>query len=339
MTLPRGVRGRPWRRFGGRLALRLLFVALAVVLTVATPAAAASTPGYAGWSGAPSSAGDVAPALSPPAGIGTAAATDGSVLALTSISPAVAGPGVPVTVTGTVTAHQQALADASVRIVVGSTPIVSRASVAAWATSTGSLTGQEVGSTMLGAQVAPGASMPFTVTVPGGRLSLNRAFGVIPVAVQVRDTSSGATETLRTFVGWQRIKQYEPMRLAVVAPVTLSPDAALFDAQESSRTAAWQTELAPTGRINRILDGTDVTGPAGTVPVTWAVDPAVLRLAPGAGSDPLAPVVGPLVSRLQAAAGKHPLWALPYADPDLAATVAASPRDPTLGREIRDSTM
>ena len=67
-----------------------------------------------------------------------------------------------------------------------------------------------------------------------------------------------------------------PIRLAVVAPVTLSPSAALFDTDPPARTAAWKDELDPAARIGRILDGTDVDGPAGPVPVTWAVDPGVL---------------------------------------------------------------
>ena len=95
--------------------------------------------------------------------------------------------------------------------------------------------------------------------------------------------------------------------------------------------------------MNRILDGTDVDGPAGPVPVTWAVDPAVLgtdaaaSAGGSAGPDPLVPVVAPLVTRLATAAGRHTLWALPQADPDLAATVVTSPGDPTVAAEVKAS--
>ena len=89
----------------------------------------------------------------------------------------------------------------------------------------------------------------------------------------MRDAASSTNEITHTFVGWQRTKQYEPVRLAVVAPVTLSPSAALFDTDPATRLAAWKAELDPGSRINRILDGTDADGPAGPVPVTWAVDP------------------------------------------------------------------
>jgi hypothetical protein len=74
---------------------------------------------------------------------------------------------------------------------------------------------------------------------------------------------------------------------------------ALFDTDPAARLAAWKAELDPGSRVNRILDGTDVDGPAGPVPVTWAVDPGVLGTdgaastgSPGTAppeSDPLVP--------------------------------------------------
>lgn len=272
-----------------------------------------------------------------------AAATDTSTLALGAITPPVAGPGVTVTVTGSVVARTARLADPTVRVVLGATTVVSRASVEAWAASTTAPGGIEVGTVKIGRAVDVGTSAPFSITIAPGRLVLNRAFGIIPVAIQVRDTASSTSEYTHTFVGWQRSKQYEPVRLAVVAPVTLSPSAALFDTDAATRLAAWKAELDPGSRINRILDGTDVDGPAGPVPVTWAVDPAVLgtdaaaSAGGSAGPDPLVPVVAPLVTRLATAAGRHTLWALPQADPDLAATVVTSPGDPTVAAEVKAS--
>jgi hypothetical protein len=278
------------------------------------------------------------------------AATDTAVLALGAITPPVAGPGVTVTVTGSVVARTAPLADPTVRVVLGATSVVTRASVDAWAGSATAPGGIEVGATKVGRVVDVGTSAPFTLTIPPGRLLLNRAFGIIPIAVQVRDAASSTNEITHTFVGWQRTKQYEPVRLAVVAPVTLSPSAALFDTDPATRLAAWKAELDPGSRINRVLDGTEVDGPAGPVPVTWAVDPGVLGtdVAASAGSprtggtppedNPLVPVVAPLVTRLATGAGRHTLWALPQADPDLAATVGTSPADPTVAAEVAAST-
>ena len=341
-------------RRGGVLALLLPFALLGSF----APAAYASGPetgsasvtaGYAsasvpGSTGEP--VGETGGAVVVPA-----AAADSSVLALGAVTPPVAGPGVTVTITGSVVARTTRLADPTVRVVLGSTTLVTRASVEAWATSTAAPSGLEVGNARVGQAVDMGSSAPFTITIPPGRLLLNRSFGVIPIAIQVRDTASSTNETTRTFVGWQRTKQYEPIRLAVVAPVTLSPSSALFDTDTAARTSAWKAELDPGARIGRILDGTDVDGPAGPVPVTWAVDPGVLGVdsaattgtprpgSPGgpAATDPLVPLVAPLRTRLATGSGRHTLWALPQADPDLAATVAANPNDPTVAAEITAS--
>ncbi|MEO7235634.1 MAG: DUF6049 family protein [Lapillicoccus sp.] len=265
-------------------------------------------------------------------------ATDGArgrpPLTLEAVTPPVAGPGVTVTLSGTVQAPGNAgLTAPTVRLVLGATPVLTRAAVSAWATSTSALTGSEVASVKLTAPVAAGASAPFTLTVPAGRLTLTRSFGVIPVAIQLRDTASGTNEVVHTFVGWQRTKQYESLRLGIVAPVTLPPDANLFATDATTRTSAWTSALAPGGRVDRVLDGTDVSGPAGPVPVTWAVDPALVAPAQGSG-DPVAPLVAPLLTRLATGVGRHTLWALPSADPDLAATVVSAPNDPTVARLV-----
>ena len=305
------------------------------LLGVVAPAAA-STDGYAAVPALMSAADPAADRL----------------LALTAVTPPVDGPGVAVTITGTVRAPASAALTApTVRLVVSTTPIVSRAAVTSWATSTTALTGSEVATVKLPGAVAAGATVPFTLTIPAGRLALSRAFGVVPVAVQLRDTASGTSEVLRTFVGWKRAEEYEPLRLAVVAPVTVTPQAALFSTDAATRIAAWQQQLDPSGRINRILDGTDVTGPAGPVPVTWAVDPALVGGSAGSSSssgtsgsggsaatDPLTPVIAPLLTRLATGVASHPLWALPVADPDLAATTATAPNDPTVARLVREST-
>ena len=43
------------------------------------------------------------------------------------------------------------------------------------------------------------------------------------------------------------------------------------------------------------------------------------------------------MTRLATGAGRHTLWALPQADPDLAATVVTSPADPTVAAEVAAS--
>ncbi len=305
MTSPRAV---PHRRG----VVRFLLTGLAVVAVllpatsavVASPAAPASVPG-----------------AGPPSG------ADSSILTVLSVVPVVAGPGVPVTISGTLTARARALTQPTVRAVLGRPAIVSREDVRAWAADTGSASGKEVASATAG-PLAPGQSTPFTLTIPDGSLTLARAWGVIPLALEVSDADPSNAEVRRTFLGWQRTKQYQPIALALVAPVTLSPSPSLFDPDSATRTAAWRDELGAGGRIDRIISGTDSAG----VPVTWAIDPAILGPPASAtsvpGADPLSALRAPVAARLAAASTRHTLWALPYADLDLAATVGTSSTDP-----------
>jgi hypothetical protein len=316
---------------------------LAVVLTALASCAllGAPTVGYA------AAAPHAAPhAASPAAPVPAADPTAPPLLTLSAVTPPVIGPGVSVTVTGTVRAPAAAALTApTVRLITVTTPVISRASVTAWASSTTAVTGSEVATAKVPGPVAAGAALPFSLTVPAGRLALSRAFGAMPVAVQLSDPTSGTNEVIRTFIGWQRAPESEPVRLAVVAPVTPTPRAALFSTDTATRTMAWQQELAPAGRVSRILDGTDVSGPAGPVPVTWAVDPTVLGPSLSAGAsggsaadDPLTPLITALVTRLATGVGAHPLWALPVADPDLAATTVTAPNDPTVAGLVKNST-
>ena len=96
------------------------------------------------------------------------AATDTAVLALGAITPPVAGPGVTVTVTGSVVARTARLADPTVRVVLGATSVVTRASVEAWAGSATAPGGIEVGTTKVGRAVDVGTSAPFTHHHPAG---------------------------------------------------------------------------------------------------------------------------------------------------------------------------
>ena len=295
---------------------------LAVALSASAPSAPLSAPSAA--TSAPS-----VPAPSVPAPAPTTA------ISVSTITPAVAVPGAPVTIIGTLTARQRPLAAPAVRVVLGRTPIRSRNDVRAWVADTSDPTGHELAASPSTTSLALGASRPFTLTIPAGGLALDRAWGVIPIVLEMADSDPANHEVVRTFIGWQRSKEYQPLSIAVIAPVTLPPDTALFDADAATRTDAWRAEVGPGSRIDRILRGTD----GATVPVTWAVDPAVLgrdqRTAAQVGADPVTPVVAPLVRRLTEAAPRHQLWALPYGDPDLAATVTVAPGDPTVASLIQ----
>ena len=68
--------------------------------------------------------------------------------------------------------------------------------------------------------------MPFRLTAPAEDLRLPRAYGAIPIAVEVLSARGTSIAVIRTFVGWQRSKDYVPLALAWLLPVTLAPDPA-----------------------------------------------------------------------------------------------------------------
>jgi hypothetical protein len=248
-----------------------------------------------------------------------------------------------VTVSGTITARQRTLTSPTVAAVMGPTQIRSRADVRAWVADRSAARGAPLASSPSTGTLQPGSSTPFTLTIPAGQLSLARQWGVIPIALQVTDgdpqnpQNAPNADVVRTFLGWQRAKEYEPLSLAVVAPITLSASTDLFAAEAARRTDAWRTETAPGSRLDRVISGTD----SAAVPVTWAIDPAILgrdqRTPAQVSADPVTPLLAPLTRRMADASSRHTIWALPYGDVDLAATVASSPADPTVRDLIRRS--
>ena len=323
-----GPAGHHWGQTPVRIALAAVLAILLspTALLGATPLPATPLPATPLAVALPASAAS-APSASAPA--------PNAAISVSAITPAVAVPGTPVTITGTLTARQRPLTAPAVRVVLGRTPIRSRNDVRAWVADQSSPDGRELAASPSTTALALGASRPFTLTIPAGSLALDRAWGVAPIVLEMTDSDPLDHEVLRTFVGWQRNKEYQPLSIAVIAPVTLPPNTALFDADAATRTDAWRAEVGTGSRIDRILSGTD----GATVPVTWAVDPAVLgrdqRTAAQISADPVTPIVAPLARRLSEAAPRHRLWALPYADPDLAATATANPADPTVASLIQ----
>ncbi len=88
-------------------------------------------------------------------------------------------------------------------------------------------------------------------------------YGALPISVE-----SGTT-SVRTFAGYQWLKQYQPMSVAWAVPLTLDPDPSLFGPAGADREAAWAQALGPSSRLGRVLDATT------DAQVTWAVDPTL----------------------------------------------------------------
>jgi hypothetical protein len=251
---------------------------------------------------------------------GTAQAA-GVDLALTSVTPAVARPGQALVVTGTLHNDSPAtLARPTVSVVMGATK-ASRAGVRDWATATGPAQGTVVGQLRFAAAVAPGATATFQITVPRLASLGGAAYGAIPLSVQTGTTS------VRTFAGYQRTKQYEPMSISWAVPLTLDPDPNLFGGLGASRETAWGDALADGSRVNRIMDATD------DAQVTWAIDPTLTPgLLPdgvdiGDGSTQGAretAIRAATEARITNAARRHTPWVLPDTDADLAAIAGAT---------------
>ncbi len=252
------------------------------------------------------------------------AAASGAKVVLTQITPAVLRPGDSLVVEGTVEVGQtpaaaEGVAPVAIRLIRSRITLASRSDVDDWATGTGPAFGAEVSRQSLEPSTTP-VTLPFRLKATPDEVRLARAFGVIPLAIEVLGPRSTSLAVTRTFVGWQRSADYTPLSLSWLLPITLAPDAALFANGDVARTAAWDKQLGPTSRLTTLLRATaDRT-------VGYAVDPAVLgpwgRTPSQDAADPAAaPRLG-FAQALSQAAARHPVFALPDADPDVAALTA-----------------
>jgi len=279
-------------------------------------------------------------------------------VSLTSITPATVLPGTPVTILGTVrNAGPVPIISPVVRALIGTRPLTTRDDVSAWDLSADKQPEAAVARAALGNMLAPDSVANFALTIPAAAISHGRPFAVLPLRVAVVGTTPAAPAAAagRIVLGDQRsflptlpsVKEYEPVSIAWLVPITLDPDPALHGVDSAARTAAWTKAVGPGSRLDRLIAGTDSTK------VTWAIDPAVLGpphepapvtspTAPGPAAsassspapggtttlDPVTVATSGLASRLKSAAPRHTLWSLPYADPDLSALLPLSPGIP-----------
>ncbi|WP_226346807.1 DUF6049 family protein [Agilicoccus flavus] len=252
-------------------------------------------------------------ASSAPAGAAAAAQTRPDVQ-VTSVSPAVATPTTPVRVTvEVVNPTTRALTPRRVTVRVGSPGALrSRTQVREFAAGSGR-PGDPVAATVpLRGTLAPGSRTPVVVTLPAGLVRTNRAFGVLPVTVEVPGVRAADTMREATFLPYQVRKEYQPLSIAFAVPLTLDPDPQLVVATGDDRTQAWTRAVGPASRLDRLAAAT-----AG-LPIAWAVDPSVVGAAE-APADPAAP------ASAGSEAGGDPTAANPTA---AAPTPSTSPSEP-----------
>ena len=302
----------------------LVVAALTVPATTASPVSAVAATPASGWAAVTHSASSTSGARAATPGVpGRPAAPVSPVaddaapqLTLASVTPAILTGNADLTVTGTYrNTGSTPVTRPVLRIVAAqSSRVMTRAEVRAWAGRTEPAQGTEVGRTTIGTTLAPGAAAPFRLVVRGlADHDRSATYGAVPISVE-----SGTT-SVRTFAGFQRLKQYQPIAISWAVPLTLDADPALFGAEGAPREAAWANALGAGSRIGRVLDATD------SAPVTWALDPS---LTPSLLTEPVDTgdenaqermVRAAVEQRITGGAARHTPWVLPDTDADVGA--------------------
>jgi hypothetical protein len=293
-----------------------------------------------GLAAAPTAAGAPTTAGAPTAaGLPGAPAADSRLqITLSSVSPTIAGPGQTVTVRGTVSNRGTSAVPRPVaRVVLGEQPLPTREAVDGWAGAQGPAQGREVGRTPLGSSLPAGGTAAFVVNVKDAAGLGQATYGALPLSVEVAGSS------LRTFAGYQRQKQYQPLRLGWVVPLTLDADPELFGPEGTARDAAWEKALGAGSRLGRVVESTE------SAPVTWALDPTLVpSLLPSDTGEPLsssadgdtdeAALRSAVEERIRGAAAQHSPWVLPDTDADVAAVADAEATSGLMSELIGRST-
>lgn len=277
---------RPGRAFGG--ALTALLLALSMVF--AQPA-----------HGSSARAAGATPA--PPAA--TPAAQAVLTVHVDTLDPIIATPGKDVVARVQVRNTGAAATTGPVRVTArlgAASALLTRSQVREFATS-GTPVGRVVAQATTTTAIAPSSQTTLPVTIPGASIAGHRPFGVLPLQFeaqaapgkdgQAANTLPGgaagpagpaqadaaprehgaltAPTALRaTFLPYQSRKEYQPLEVSVLLPLTLDPNPALLTAAGAQRADAWAEALGPGSRIGQILSAT------ARYPVTYVVDPAAL---------------------------------------------------------------
>lgn len=224
----------------------------------------------------------MSPAAAAPSAAATAAPKSSTArISLGANLPAVSSAGQAVTVTGTITNIGSATLDNPVVhvSVSGDHLLDTRSAADGWISGTLDVPLTEVASGRAGA-LAPGSSTPFSVTIPGKKLSYDYGLASLPMTVTVTDGGPAASAIrgmARSALQLQNSAVTSPLRVSIVVPLTLPADPDLFGPTGSARAAAWERAVGPDSLVQRTLDAL-----AGD-PVVFAVDPALID--PPAPSD------------------------------------------------------
>nr|WP_281497340.1 DUF6049 family protein [Ornithinimicrobium sp. F0845] len=201
---------------------------------------------------------------------------------LDAVTPAIAGPGTGVLLTGTLSnAGPDPVMVHDVRVSTAYRGLDTRAAVDAWAVTGDLATPNVIAEDHIGALLAPGALVHFYAPAPAEALEPGFDFATLPLRIEVteppasegQEAQSMAGSELRTFLPWRSTEDdsFNPIDIAWVAPLTLPGGAALVDPDDETRAAAWAAAIGPGSRNTALLEGL-----AGTA-ATFVVDPAILE--------------------------------------------------------------
>lgn len=248
------------------------------------------------------------------------AAVPGLTVRLDELSPAVVRPDQDVTVRVTASStRSEASGPLSARVLLGGTPFSQRQALSAWLhdAQPRSLATREVVSQPIAAGVPAQGTTSVTLTVPRAALRRGTPFGTYALAVEVR-SGSDRVALARSVLPWVGADQeYEPLRLAWIAPLTLPSRPDLFAGSVDEVGQAWSQTVGAAGPLRQRLDAA-----VGT-PVTWMVDPAVLTPPSGPGGL-VSATAAPAASTSPGASTASP----PSSTSAASATSAAAPEPP-----------
>ena len=278
-----------------------------------------------------------------PAGTVTAATLDTApaqqvTVAITSLSPQVARPGKPVTVSGTVTnGTKTPVSGLAVQLWSSTTPLSSRSELASYAAGQLLADSPLPAITPLAGALGAGATRSWTLTATAASLGMT-SFGAYPLAAQV--SASGvplnAEHTFLPFwpgsIKSAQLTQRE--KVAWIWPLTAPPERVACPALLNNDLAA---SFPATGRLGSLLAAG--SSPAGTAAdLTWAIDPSLLTSAAvmskpygvggtaactGAASERASPAAQYWLGRLRTVTAGQDFFVTPYADVDVAALTHA----------------
>ncbi len=270
----------------------------------------------------------------------TSASQQQVTVAITSISPQIARPGKPVTVSGTVTNPTGARCPTwRVQLWSSTARFTTRSQLASYAAGQLQVDAPVTGAVdQLAGSLKPGATRQWTVTVPVATLGFASGFGVYPLAAQLDSAGSPVADAYTFLPFWPGSARAagltRPEQVAWIWPLIGQPEQAACHALRSDGLAS---SLASTGRLGGLLaDGTSSAGLGASL--TWAIDPSLLSSAAlmtrpyrvggtpactGTQTRRASPAARAWLAKVHALASQQDFFTTPYADVDVSALAHA----------------